>query len=81
MYSTLQHDPLTGPTKMEELQLWCCAEGDRTYFKVSIISSQDIDALKVKIYNTAPNFFTGCDPKDLTLTKVQYITVSMRTSM
>ena len=31
-YSTLQHDPLTGPTKMEEYQLWCCAEGDRTYF-------------------------------------------------
>ena len=68
------------PNRMEEHQLWCYAKGDRIYFQVSILSSQNIDALKEKIRNKAPNFFAGIDSKDLTLTKVLYMMTSMRTS-
>ena len=66
---------------MEEYQLWCYAKRDRVCFQVSILSSQNIDALKEKIYNKAPNFFARIDYKDLTLTKVLYIMISMRTLM
>jgi hypothetical protein len=64
---------------MEDYQLWCYAKGDRVCFQVSILSSQSVDALKEKICNKAPNFFAGIDYKDLTLTKVLYVMISMRT--
>lgn len=62
---------------MEELRLWCSIEGYNRYFRVSIPSSQIIQDLTMKIYNMAPNFFTGWDFMDLILHKVSYIVSSM----
>jgi len=62
---------------MEELRLWCSIEGYDRYFRVSISSSQIIQDLAEKIYNTTPNFFTGRDRTDLILHKVRYIVIPM----
>lgn len=62
---------------MEELELWCCLEGDCSYFQVSILPSKNIYALKEKIYNTQ-RYQNTVRVQDLILHKVRYIMMSMR---
>jgi len=61
---------------MSKLELWCYLEGDRTYFPVYILPSQKIHDLKDAIYGKKDKSFR-CNAKDLTLTKVRYIMISM----
>jgi len=52
-------------------ELWCNIEGERDIFSVSISPHLAIHHLKKQIYNKGSSrSFVGCDPKDLTLTKV-----------
>ena len=64
---------LQDPNLMTEpIKLWVYAEGRA--FPVSIFSHEKIHDLKKEIFNEgASGTFVGCDPIDLTLTKVRYI--------
>ena len=62
---------------MTELKLWCYVKGDTNYFKVSILSSQDIDDLKKRIHTENPKSFARCDSKDLKLSLVRCIMISV----
>jgi len=66
---------------MNELKLWCYIEGDRSYFNVSILSSQTIYDLQKRIHDERKKHFDRCDAADLILKKVRYIMISMRTLM
>jgi hypothetical protein len=57
------------------MELWCYIEGKRDVFSVSIPPNRRIDNLKNEIYNKRSRSFVGCDPKDLTLTKVCYFMI------
>jgi hypothetical protein len=62
----------------EGMILRCYIKGERNIFDVSISPSDTIDDLKNEIYKKGScRSFVGCDPMDLTLTKVRYIMVSM----
>jgi len=61
---------------MSKLELWCYLEGDRDCFPVSILPSQKINDVKDEIYGKIDKSFR-CNAKDLTLTKVRYIMISM----
>jgi len=62
---------------MDKVKLWCCIEGDRRYFQVSILSSQTIYDLQKRIHDENKKHFDRCDARDLILTKVRYIVISM----
>jgi len=64
---------------MTELKLWCYVKGDTNYFKVSILSSQDIDDLKERIHTKKLKSFARCDASDLKLTRVRCIMISVLT--
>jgi len=57
------------------IALLCFIEGDPNIFRVSISPSHTIDDLKDEIYKK--KYSSSFDPKDLTLTKVRYIIVSI----
>ena len=59
--------------------LWCCIEGERDIYSVSISPTHTIIDLKNEIYNgsSSSRSFVGCGAKDLTLRKVRYIMISM----
>ena len=61
--------------------LWCNVEGDNTYFCVTVQSTETIDDLRESIKKKKSNLLQGVDASGLTLTKVRYIMVSMRTLM
>jgi hypothetical protein len=51
--------------------LWCFVEGERSRFKVQINPDEDINDLKMKIYDCVKNgTFKDLDAKDLGLLKV-----------
>jgi hypothetical protein len=64
---------------MAELELWCCIERDPNIFQVSILPSQNIYHLKKQIHDEAGTL--QCSARELTLTKVLYIMIIMRTSI
>jgi hypothetical protein len=66
-------------TTMAELELWCCIERDPNLFQVSILPSQNIYHLKKQIHDEADTL--RCRARELTLTKVLYIMIFMRTSI
>ena len=74
----LQLQPTRRQMDELELKLWCCLEGGRNCFQVSILFSQTIHDLKGRIYLKAGNFFARArrNARDLTLTKVYYIMIS-----
>jgi len=62
---------------MDELKLWCCVEGDRSYFQLYFIFDT-IFHLKKRIYDEKDKSFNfRCNAADLILTKVGYITIFM----
>ena len=66
-------DPMTEPT-----ELCCNIEGQPSIFFVYISHNRRIDNLITEIYNKGgPDFFDGCGPLRLNLTKVCYIMISM----
>ncbi len=68
---------------MADLQtkVWCYIEGQRDTFSVSTLYNGTVEKLKQQIYNQDVHFFTHrkLDASRLTLTKVRYIMVPMRT--
>jgi adenine C2-methylase RlmN of 23S rRNA A2503 and tRNA A37 len=62
---------------MTELNLWCYVKGASNFFKVSILSSQDINDLQERIHAKKPNAFAKCDADDLKLTLVRCIMISV----
>lgn len=54
------------------INLRCIIEGTSNVFLISISPTQTIYDLKKQIYLEGPQSFVGCDPVDLTLTKVRY---------
>jgi len=53
--------------------LWYYVEGKTDLSCITIPPTQTIHHLKTKIYDEAHSSFIGCDPMDLTLTKVRCI--------
>jgi hypothetical protein len=60
-----------------KFKLWCYVEGKCDIFSVDVSSDSTIDDLKNEIYIKVSKSFAGCDPMDLTLTKVCYFMISM----
>jgi hypothetical protein len=59
-------------------ELWCYIQGDHIYFPVEASSNVSIGKLKEQIFAEGTSKdFAGCSAKDLTLTKVCYIMISM----
>ena len=60
------------------INLWCYIEGERHLFNVSISPDRTIHNLKKEIHKQGrSSLFVGCDPIQLTLTRVCYIMISM----
>jgi Crinkler effector protein N-terminal domain len=65
------------------LILWCYIEGQCDVFRIRASPNSVVEDLKEQIYNKVAPYFTRrrVDASDLTLTKVRYIVISMRTLM
>jgi Crinkler effector protein N-terminal domain len=78
MTNSMAPNPPVTFCSSQMIKLWCYTEGRRDIFSISISPDRTIDDLKKQIYDEQ---VVGCGSAKLTLTKVRYIMISMRTSM
>jgi Crinkler effector protein N-terminal domain len=81
MTNSMAPNPPVTFCSSQMIKLWCYTEGRRDVFSISISPDRIIDDLKKQIYDEQVKSIVGCGSARLTLTKVRYMMISMRTLM